>query len=467
VSQYINNLSKSISRKGVSVALEEFGMEKNENPRLQFRKGAVDALKEITDRSNWHDCSVRVQEQLSDALGARNLSFLFGAGCSSLKNRDEAPDTSVRAKERGIPTMTPLAAGFKKLFGGNGSASVSDEELTALKDVLGIDLNAKEFSSNLERLMEVLLATKAFADASNSDPVQKAKTHLESVIQKVISYVTEACSAPELAENSNPVLALYRGFYQKLVLRDRTLPRPWVFTTNYDLFSERAMDRLSIPYCNGFSGSVEQRLNPATFRYALAEQLDITSKRWAAVDSFVYLCKLHGSINWVEDGEGLFPIRALQDVPATDTGHRVMIYPTPAKQNTSFGAPYSDLFREFQKQVVQDQSVLIVAGYGFGDEHINNLVFQALTIPGFRLVIFADPQTNEVTRTLDELGDPRVWFIWGEGPADGVKAHYFKTIVEHFLPAGPGNYTDQAVEKALKAFGVLAGKNVGGEPDAG
>ncbi len=437
-----------------------------EKPILNFKKGAVDALKDVQEKSDWESCARIAREQISDALGARNLSFLFGAGCSSLMEKDDVLEDLAPAEEKGIPTMAPLAAGFKNLFGGDGKISVSNEELTALKDDLGIDLNAEAFSSNLERLMEVLLATKVFADTSTSEPVQKAKAYLESVIQKVIGYVTATCSKPELAENSNAVLSLYQRFYQRLVLRDRTLPRPWIFTTNYDLFSERAMDRLSIPYCNGFSGSVEQRLNPATFRYALAEQLDITSKRWAAVDSFVYLCKLHGSINWVEDGEGLFPIRALQDVPASDADHRVMIYPTPAKQNTSFGAPYSDLFREFQKQVVQDQSVLIVAGYGFGDEHVNNLVFQALTIPGFRLVIFADPKTNEVTKALDELDDPRVWFIWGEGPDDGVKAHYFKSIVEHFLPAGPGNRTDHAVEKALEAFGVLAGKNGGGAPDA-
>jgi hypothetical protein len=61
------------------------------------------------------------------------------------------------------------------------------------------------------------------------------------------------------------------------------------------------MDRLGIPYCNGFSGSIERRFNPAIFRYSLAEQLDITSRKWTAVDNFVYLCKLHGSVNWVEE----------------------------------------------------------------------------------------------------------------------------------------------------------------------
>lgn len=87
------------------------------------------------------------------------------------------------------------------------------------------------------------------------------------------------------------------------------MPRPWLFTTNYDLFNETAMDRLGLPYANGFSGVVERRFNPATFRYALAEQLDLTNRKWSAVDGFVYLCKIHGSISWTEDDHGLFPIR--------------------------------------------------------------------------------------------------------------------------------------------------------------
>lgn len=446
-------------------------------PSLNFRKGSKNAFDDSQENPGWEESSRIVRSQISDALGARNLSFLLGSGCSSLKE-ESRPDLKKESLpgqdplEVGIPTMAPLAAMFKGRFDNgtitNGTkTSVSSTEISSLKSILGIDLNDEAFAKNLERLLEVLLATKVFVDTSSLSSIQGAKANLESVTQKVIAFVTETCSRPELAEKANPVLSLYQKFFQRLILRDRTLPRPWVFTTNYDLFSERAMGRLSIPHCNGFSGSVERRFNPATFRYALAEQLDITSKRWAAVDSFIYLCKLHGSINWIEDGEGLFQIRELQEVPKDTAENRVMIYPTPAKQNTSFGAPYSDLFREFQKQVVQDQSVLIAAGYGFGDEHVNNIMFQALTIPGFRLIVFAEPETNDVTKTLYDLDDPRVWFIWGDGPPGGTKAHYFKSIVEHFLPVGPGNRTDDAVEKAMKAVAELAGSKGGGEPHAG
>ena len=129
-----------------------------------------------------------------------------------------------------------------------------------------------------------------------------------------------------------------------------------------------------------------------------------------------------------------------------------MIYPTPSKQTASFGSPYSDLFREFQRQVVQDQSVLVVVGYSFGDEHVNNIIFQALTLPSFKLIAFMDPDTNEVTRNLAALGDPRIWFIWGEGEKPGKKAHFFDSIVDHLMPVSSDQKIDQTIENALNTL---------------
>ncbi len=53
------------------------------------------------------------------------------------------------------------------------------------------------------------------------------------------------------------------------------------------------MDRSAVPYSNGFSRTVERRFNPSTYHRALAEQLDISSTRWAAVDGYVHFPKLH------------------------------------------------------------------------------------------------------------------------------------------------------------------------------
>lgn len=401
---------------------------------------------------DWNKGIESARQAISEAMNAKNIAFLLGAGCSSLM-RDE--------KELGIATMAPLAKEFcgetlaARAAGFYGDPPVvgaapapwrlTKGELDYL-DALGIDL-AKDYSRNLERLMEVLFAQRFVLRQSENPDLHPYRAVLDGIIKKVQDFLwTRVTQGAFATEGDSTVRDLYERFYKKLVLRDRSLPRPWVFTTNYDHFSELAMDRLGIPYANGFSGVVERRFNPAIFRYALAEQLDVASRKWTAVDAFVYLCKLHGSVTWTEDDHGLFPIK---EVWPPESTNQMLIYPTPAKQNSSLGSPYADLFREFQSRIVREQSVLITAGYAFGDEHLNNIIYQALTIPTFRLVIFAAPDTAGEIAKLRALRDPRIWIIGGDGPAEGTRAHYFDMIVEHFMPQRPSDRIDDAVRKVL------------------
>ena len=67
-------------------------------------------------------------------------------------------------------------------------------------------------------------------------------------------------------------------------------------------------------------------------------------------------------------------------------------------------SPYADLFREFQSRIVREQSVLITVGFAFGDEHINNIIYQALTIPTFRLIMFAAPDSAGEIAKLRHFG---------------------------------------------------------------
>lgn len=109
------------------------------------------------------------------------------------------------------------------------------------------------------------------------------------------------------------------------------------------------MDRSGIPYSNGFSGTVERRFNPATYRLALAEQLDITSRRWAAVDGFVHFCKLHGSVNWIEENAGLYPIREL-DIIGSLFDHGTHVVELLESQFAEGGASNSELLKAFQQR---------------------------------------------------------------------------------------------------------------------
>ena len=427
--------------------------------RLSYLKGKHDIVEELVERQGWDGVLTRIRKDLGDVLGSKNLTFLLGSGCSSFWS-----ETANR--EVGIPTMGPMAKGFFALAAEEGG--ITDDERTNLSDTLGLNLSSPDFASNLEALMEVLFGYRFVLEHCSSLALLSAKPHVDSLIKKVTQYVLETCRNGPFSSGDNSVQDLYENFYRKLIHRDRGLPRPWVFTTNYDLFSETAMDRLGIPYINGFQGSVERRFNPATFRYSLAEQLDVSSRRWSSVDSLVYFAKLHGSVSWESREDGIFPV--VETSPQLVTHENLLIYPTPAKQNASFASPYSDMFRELQTRVARDQSALITIGYSFSDEHVNNILFQALTIPTFRLVAFVDPSANETVKKLSSLDDPRIWIIGTDsaqqagpppmpksvavpGDADaGWRGHYFATIVEEFFAADKDNDANEAVEKIIRNF---------------
>lgn len=424
---------------------------------FSFLKGQENVVAPKDDAVfDWEAAASVVRSHLRDAMNAQNLAFLLGSGCSSLIRN---------GVQLGIPTMAPMAQAFLHQVGpDDASPYISQVERQTLLNFFGLEITAEKFLTNLERLMESLYgASFALRDTTHQN-AQNLSALVDRVISKIARHVLVSCTTGPSTQGDRTVLNLYQTFYQRLLLRDRSLPRPWVFTTNYDLFNETAMDRRGIPYCNGFQGVIERRFNPAVFRYALAEQLDITSRKWSAVDSFVYLCKLHGSVNWIEDSETLFPVRELQNTPADPT-KRVLVYPTPAKQSASFAFPYADLFREFQNRIVRDQSVLITIGYSFGDEHINNIIFQALTIPNFRLIAFLPPDIEGVPAQLRGLLDPRIWLIGGDSPDPNTSAHYFDTFVERFMPNLPGQNIEVAVEKVIQGLLRKPAETVGGAGD--
>lgn len=419
------------------------------NRSLSFLKGGKHYRDSTPDAAGRSTLDI-AKSDFNEALSSKNLTFLFGAGCSSHLSENE--------EEQGIPTMGPMAQGLlsKSNMDVAERYGLTAEIKNSLVRNLGINLSNKAFAWNLERLMEVLFGFQFALSQTENSLLIEAREDVDSAIEAVKKYVFETCNQGQHKSSAATVLKLYQTFYRKLSQRSRSLPRPTVATTNYDLFNEIAMDRIGTPYINGFLGSVEKRFNPASFRYTIAQRLDLTSQRWTSLDNLVYFLKLHGSLNWHAVEGGLFPIEE-RPISENEGGEAMLIYPTPAKQSASFAAPYSDIFREFQTKVVQEQSVLVTIGYGFGDEHVNNIIYQALTIPTFRLIVFAKPETdastsNKHVKLLQDLNDPRIWIIGTENSNATWKAHYFKEFVEDIMPAGDLDPAENALENVMEMF---------------
>jgi hypothetical protein len=215
------------------------------------------------------------------------------------------------------------------------------------------------------------------------------------------------------------------------------------------------MDLLGIHYANGFTGGISKFFNPTIFNYALAEKMDLSQSKWSVIDNFFYLYKIHGSVNWIEaEGENkLFKVKEIQEPKFENLKDKeIMIYPTPLKYNASFGSPYSDLFREFQRKLMVNNNILVTIGYSFNDEHINNLIFQAFTIPSFRLIVIGEPTANNKIGELRKLDDSRIWIIGETFPQDNehyLPLHFFKRFVEEILPDLTNEDLDKKMETTI------------------
>jgi hypothetical protein len=167
-------------------------------------------------------------------------------------------------RQRVERTTDNITLPFGGPHGGEAAWRLTAAEVKCL-DEFGVDLE-DGYNRNLERLMELLFSQRFVLQRSKNAGHWPQLDLVNSIIKKAQTFLWTRVTVGPFAGGEHSVRDLYERFYRKLVLRDRALPRPWVFTTNYDVFSETAMDRLGIPYANGFTGVVERRFNPSSGR---------------------------------------------------------------------------------------------------------------------------------------------------------------------------------------------------------
>ena len=143
-----------------------------------------------------------------------------------------------------------------------------------------------------------------------------------------------------------------------------------VFTTNYDLLIEGGLEHIGASYFDGFVGNIKGQ-----FRPDLVEAIDSASAE-TLPSSFVRLWKLHGSSNWewrTQDGHR----RVVRLGDHAEAGTAVAIYPSDEKYDDSRRVPFVVLMDRFRRALAEPETLLIVSGYSFSDQHINEIIFEA------------------------------------------------------------------------------------------
>jgi hypothetical protein len=176
--------------------------------------------------------------------------------------------------------------------------------------------------------------------------------------------------------------------------------------------------------------------------------------------------KLHGSLDWVDTGsdirriglpfgaEDIGPYLYAPGLKGADT-QKLMIYPNSAKDRETCDYPYVELFRDLAAGVCRPNSTLITYGYSFGDEHINRVIRDMLTIPSTHLVVISyDDSLERIKKTYEGLGrDSQISLLIGPDLADLQK------LTENFLPKA-------AIDKATFRMSELLKQRFGTQQES-
>ncbi|MCC7316602.1 MAG: SIR2 family protein [Planctomycetes bacterium] len=180
---------------------------------------------------------------------------------------------------------------------------------------------------------------------------------LEESVRKTIARVV----TPDLTKI--PGDSPHKKFAKWLIKSSRQKPIE-IFTVNYDVLIEHSLEALRIPTFDGFVGGFRPFFHPDSLRRLEA----------APGATWIRLWKMHGSVTWRRmEQDGRFRVVRGEPDPAGE-----MIYPSFQKYDESRQQPYSAFTDRLSRFLEQDDALLIVAGFSFGDEHINNLIFGAL-----------------------------------------------------------------------------------------
>ncbi|MDS7597453.1 SIR2 family protein [Agrobacterium tumefaciens] len=133
-----------------------------------------------------------------------------------------------------------------------------------------------------------------------------------------------------------------------------------LFTTNYDLLFETALEAAKVPYFDGFSGGHAPFFDPVTVAG------DDLPARW------VRLWKMHGSLGWmVENG------RVVRTGSYDSTE---LIYPDHLKYDLTQKQPYAALFERLKRFLMTPDTLLLTTGFSFRDAHICAVIDEALAV---------------------------------------------------------------------------------------
>lgn len=273
------------------------------------------------------------------ASDKKRIGFLFGAG-TSFAHKDE---TAIY-----IPSVSVLTKNILE--------TINSDEVYFKDSIKSILQNIE--NPNIEKILDLVekkieaVGSDKLNGLNHEEFIQLRKIILKQIF-KYVSVINSETPKEELMK-----LPHYE-FAKWIAKAERKYPIE-IFTTNYDYMFECAFEVNDVPYFDGFSGSLSpffHSISVEDFSYLPKE-----TKLW----------KIHGSLGWKVKDDKVIRCKSNLD------NDELLIYPSSLKYANSKKMPYISLVDRLCNFMQQDDSILIVLGYSFGDEHINERIITTL-----------------------------------------------------------------------------------------
>ena len=376
-----------------------------------------------------NELRTHIEPWLTSLFQSEHLSLLVGSGlttaiqyaaCGTSNNGMGAP-----------PTFSVFEDSITKAA--NDSAVQTGRQEVNIEDQIRV---ANELIAGLR----VLKDNPDFPDLRSNLEV------LSSELNKILEHFTNNISAIEQSIASSDTQKRESAF-NKLVMfimsfasRTGTRDRLSIFTTNYDRLIEAGADVAGLRLIDRFVGAltpvfrssrmdVDMHYNPPGIR---------GEPRY--LEGVARFTKLHGSLDWINVGNdirriglpfGAKTLKPFLDVAGLSTNYSsLMIYPNSAKDRETAEYPYVELFRDFAAALCRPNSTLVTYGYSFGDDHINRVIRDMLTIPSTHLVVidYSD-STGRIMKNFNQWGhQSQMSLIIGKDTAN------IDDLVDYYLP---------------------------------
>jgi len=270
----------------------------------------------------------------------KRIGFLFGAGCSFARKEDSK--LFIPAIGELTSQIVSEASDIKQIY---------KTAINEIKTEVGkVDCNIEQILSNIENKKAII---------GNGKLNGLKAEEFVSLYKEITDKVREKVSIHKEITDDNFHELLYVDF-AKWIARANRKHSIEIFTSNYDYLIEVGLESEKVPYYDGFTGSYEPFFNPQSVH------------DMCFLNEYTKLWKIHGSLGWKYNSNSGYITR----MPSSSDD--ILIYPSILKYNQSQKQPYVSLMDRLSDFIRQEDSILIICGYSFCDEHINERIISAL-----------------------------------------------------------------------------------------